>query len=61
MSTDEKELLRRMAEPEFLRKLRQQKEQIEQERRRAQKQRAWELEADQVRRAIIQMGHKPVC
>jgi hypothetical protein len=55
------ELLRRMAEPEYLRKLRRQAERIEQDRERDARDAMWKLEADRLRRQIRDAGHKPVC
>lgn len=53
------EHLRRMAEPEPYRSLRQQKERIESERAEAVRRAHYEREAEVLRREIRELGEKP--
>lgn len=57
---DNDEHLRRMAEPETLRSLRRQLEQIEDEEPRAAERAAHDYDADHIRREIKRRGHRPV-
>ncbi|GJE55253.1 hypothetical protein EKPJFOCH_1742 [Methylobacterium thuringiense] len=57
---DYDEHLRRMAEPEHVRKLRQQAERIDHDRRRATRNMMAEYEADRLRRQIRNAGESPV-
>lgn len=53
------ELIRRMSEPEPLRKLRNQKERMEEERRRQYKKQREMSEAERLREEIRRMGGTP--
>ncbi len=55
----EDEHLRRMAEPEPLRTLRRQKERIEDEFIQGMRRRNYEAEAEELRKEIRRLGHKP--
>lgn len=55
------EIIQRMGEPEYLRKLRRQAERIEQEQRQAAQEFMWRIDAEALREKIRRSGHTPVC